>query len=279
VATVESGQFDFDFVVPRDIDYSYGPGRISAYAVSDSSDAHGAISDFIIGGVAEVFEVDNDPPVVDLFLNDTLFQDGGLSDANPLLLARLFDEGGINSSGVGIGHDIRVILDGESSQSVVLNDFYTSDLDTYKGGTVRYPFSALTDGMHTLSLAAWDVHNNKGSASIDFFVASDFETVLGEVFAFPNPSFAGFKFSIEHNQTCQEGKMNLEVFSSLGKLVHSAGYPWHVAGFQNEILQWDARNQATGTRVKAGVYVFRLTLQSESGSVAQYADQIVVLRP
>jgi hypothetical protein len=73
--------------------------------------------------------------------------------------------------------------------------------------------------------------------------------------------------------------MNLEVFSSLGKLVHSAGYPWHVAGFQNEILQWDARNQATGTRVKAGVYVFRLTLQSESGSVAQYADQIVVLRP
>ena len=279
VATVESGQFDFDFVVPRDIDYSYGPGRISAYAVSDSSDAHGAISDFIIGGVSEVFEVDNDPPVVDLFLNDTLFQDGGLSDANPLLLARLFDEGGINSSGVGIGHDIRVILDGESSQSVVLNDFYTSDLDTYKGGTVRYPFSALTDGMHTLSLAAWDVHNNKGSASIDFFVASDFETVLGEVFAFPNPSFAGFKFSIEHNQTCQEGKMNLEVFSSLGKLVHSAGYPWHVAGFQNEILQWDARNQATGTRVKAGVYVFRLTLQSESGSVAQYADQIVVLRP
>lgn len=279
VASVDAGQFAFEFVVPRDIDYDFGTGRISAYAVSDSTDAHGASNDFIIGGIAEDFTEDLDPPLVELFMNDTLFQSGGLTDSNPLLLARLYDEGGINSSGVGIGHDIRVILDEESSQSVVLNDFYTSNLNTYQGGTVRYPFSNLSDGPHSLSLTAWDVYNNKGTAAIDFIVASSFESVLGEVLAFPNPSSNGFGFSVEHNQVCQDGLMTLEVFSSQGMMVHSEQRPWHVSGFQNNEIRWDAHNQTSGNAVPAGVYVFRVTLQSETGSVVQYADQIVVLRP
>jgi hypothetical protein len=279
VASVQNGLFNFDFVVPRDIDYSFGQGRISAYAVSDSSDAHGATNDLIIGGVSEDYLEDLVPPLVELYINDTLFESGGLTDNNPLLLARLFDEGGINSSGVGIGHDIRVILDEESSQSVVLNDFYTSDLNTYQGGTVRYAFSDLEDGPHSLSLTAWDVYNNKGTGSIDFVVAADFEAALGEVLAFPNPSSNGFQFSIEHNQVCQEGTMTLEVFSSQGQMMHSAQFPWHVEGFKNNEVRWDALDQSTGSRVAGGVYLFRISLQAENGSVVQYADQIVVLRP
>jgi hypothetical protein len=279
VASVEDGQFNFDFVVPRDIDYSFGQGRISAYAVSDSTDAHGATNAFVIGGVSEDFVEDLDPPQVELYINDTLFESGGLTDDKPLLLARLYDAGGINSSGVGIGHDIRMILDEESIQSVVLNDFYTSDLNTYQGGTVRYAFSDLEDGPHSLKLTAWDVFNNKGTGSIDFVVASNFEAALGEVLAFPNPSSAGFQFSIEHNQVCQEGLMTLEVFSSQGRLVHSAQFPWHVEGFKNDEVHWDARNQSTGSQVAGGVYVFRVSLQAENGSIVQYADQIVVLRP
>ncbi len=279
VASVQNGLFNFDFVVPRDIDYSFGQGRISAYAVSDSSDAHGATNDLIIGGVSEDYLEDLVPPLVELYINDTLFESGGLTDNNPLLLARLFDEGGINSSGVGIGHDIRVILDEESSQSVVLNDFYTSDLNTYQGGTVRYAFSDLEDGPHSLSLTAWDVYNNKGTGSIDFVVAADFEAALGEVLAFPNPSSNGFQFSIEHNQVCQEGTMTLEVFSSQGQMMHSTQFPWHVEGFKNNEVRWDALDQSTGSRVAGGVYLFRISLQAENGSVVQYADQIVVLRP
>ena len=279
VASVQNGLFNFDFVVPRDIDYSFGQGRISAYAVSDSSDAHGATNDLIIGGVSEDYLEDLVPPLVELYINDTLFESGGLTDNNPLLLARLFDEGGINSSGVGIGHDIRVILDEESSQSVVLNDFYTSDLNTYQGGTVRYAFSDLEDGPHSLSLTAWDVYNNKGTGSIDFVVAADFEAALGEVLAFPNPSSNGFQFSIEHNQVCQEGTMTLEVFSSQGQMMHSTQFPWHVEGFKNNEVRWDALDQSTGSRVAGGDYLFRISLQAENGSVVQYADQIVVLRP
>ncbi len=279
VASVESGAFQFDFVVPRDIDFSFAEGRISCYAVSDSSDAHGASQDFVIGGISSEFQEDTTPPRVELFLNDTLFRSGGITNSYPMLLARVADEGGINAAGVGIGHDIKATLDGESSESIVLNDFYTADLNTYLSGTVRYPFEGLTTGPHQLELVVWDVQNNKGKAEINFEVFQDFESALGHVSAYPNPSTDVFQFSIEHNQACQSGTATLEVFSTAGQLVYRSDQPWEQEGFRSESLQWNSAGGAGGQSVPAGVYLFRLTLNTETGGVVQYADQIIVLRP
>ena len=62
--------------------------------------------------------------------------------------------------------------------SVVLNEFYASDLDTYQSGRVVYPLSDLEEGPHTLELKAWDVHNNSAKATLDFVVVSDLEVFL-----------------------------------------------------------------------------------------------------
>ena len=278
IASVESGVFQFEFVVPRDIDFSFGAGRISCFAVSDSSDAHGATQEFIIGGVSEDFEVDSTPPKVQLFLNDTLFRSGGMTHSHPVLLARIQDDGGINAAGAGIGHDIKATLDGESDQSMVLNSYYTSDLNTYISGTVRYPFESLESGSHFLELVVWDVQNNKGKASLEFEVYDDFVSALGQVFAYPNPSTDQFTFSMEHNQACQDGTVTLEVFSSDGHLVYSAMSPWQQEGFRSEPMTWNAQGSSSNPAVAAGVYVFRMTLQSETGGTVQYAEQIIVLR-
>tara|TARA_B110000503_G_scaffold143309_2_gene243971 strand:- start:4889 stop:5857 length:969 start_codon:yes stop_codon:yes gene_type:complete len=279
VASVDSGVFSFEFVVPRDIDFSFAEGRISCYAVSDSTDAHGASQAFVIGGISNDFEEDTTPPTVELFLNDTLFRSGGITHSHPMLLARVFDEGGVNAAGAGIGHDIKATLDGESSESILLNDFYTADLNTYVRGTVRYYFEDLEVGPHQLELVVWDVQNNKGKAEIDFQVVEDFESALGQVSAYPNPSADVFQFSLEHNQACQSGLATLEVFSSAGQLVYRAEQPWEQEGFRSESLRWDSTGGAASGAVPAGVYVFRLTLNTETGGVVQYADQIIVLRP
>ena len=47
----------------------------------------------------------------------------------PVLIAHLFDTNGINTVGNGIGHDIELIIDGDNANSIVLNDYYESDLD------------------------------------------------------------------------------------------------------------------------------------------------------
>ena len=82
----------------------------------------------------------------------------------PDLLALLYDENGVNTIGNGIGHDAIAILDENTTNPVVLNDYYESDIDSYQSGEIRYPFTELEDGLHTLSVKVWDVFNNSSEA-------------------------------------------------------------------------------------------------------------------
>ena len=148
LATVEAGEFEFRFIVPRDIDYTFGTGRISCYALSDEFDAHGFSEAFVIGGTTESPLEDLVGPQIELFMNDTLFRPGDVVHEDPWLFARVFDGSGINTSGNGIGHDVKAILDGDASHPFVLNEYFVSDLDTYQSGTIRFPFSQLEEG-HT----------------------------------------------------------------------------------------------------------------------------------
>ena len=53
-ASVVDGQFSFDMIVPKDISYNYGAGRICYYAydAENKYEAKGAYENFIIGVVA-----------------------------------------------------------------------------------------------------------------------------------------------------------------------------------------------------------------------------------
>ncbi len=44
-------------------------------------------------------------------MNDTLFNEGGITDTAPSLLALISDESGVNATGTGIGHDIIAWID------------------------------------------------------------------------------------------------------------------------------------------------------------------------
>jgi hypothetical protein len=180
-ASVINGDFTFKFVVPYDINYTVGTGRISYYGVANGIDAHGAGENFKIGDLLSTAELNTVGPEIALYMNDTTFVSGGLTNSEPLLLALLNDENGINTVGNGIGHDLTAIIDENSNNPIVLNDFYTSDTDTYKSGEVRYPFNDIEAGEHSLTLKAWDVHNNSSKMTLDFVVAESSEIALEHV--------------------------------------------------------------------------------------------------
>jgi hypothetical protein len=158
--SVTNGNFSFTFVVPKDIDYSFGPGRISYYAADGLNDANGFNESFIVGGTNPNAPIDGDGPKIDLYMNDNKFVAGSITNESPDLFGVLFDDNGINTVGNGIGHDLVAVLDENTEKSINLNDFYQSDLNSYQSGIVRYPFNKLSDGRHTLTLRAWDVYNN-----------------------------------------------------------------------------------------------------------------------
>ena len=278
MATVQNGTFSFEFIVPRDIDYTYGPGRVSLYALGEGVDAHGYTEAFMLGGTSDNPIDDDEGPLVSLYINDTLFQAGDVVHEDPWLVAKVFDESGINTSGTGIGHDAKAVLDGDVGNPIVLNDSFTADLDTYQSGTIRFPFSDLEDGLHELTVKVWDVANNSATESTHFVVASSLEVALLEVLAYPNPATDHVAFRVTGNQACRPAEVNLQVFDVRGGLVYEDAFLGEVLGFRDDVFQWDLK-PSRGSAVPPGVYVFRVTWRNETGDAAQYADKLVVVRP
>jgi hypothetical protein len=169
-ASVVNGYFDYSFIVPKDISLAYGNGKISHYANNNNDDASGFDTTFFIGGINPNALQDSEGPDVSVFLNEESFVSGGVTNNTPTLIAKIFDNSGINTVGSGIGHDITVYLDDNTSEPIVLNDYYTADLDTYQSGEVRYHFSDIEQGPHQLTFKVWDVNNNSSKQTIDFIV-------------------------------------------------------------------------------------------------------------
>ena len=135
-------------------------------------------------------------------MNDEKFYFGGCTNENPVLIVKLFDESGINTSGSGVGHDIVAILDGDETNPYVLNDYYVADLDSYQSGSFSYPLRKLSPGLHTLSLKAWDVYNNSSTKEIQFIVYDQNESLkLTNVLNYPNPFINYTEFWFNHNSS------------------------------------------------------------------------------
>ena len=276
-ASVVNGLFSFTFIVPKDIALNYGYGKISYYAFNDAIDAAGVDTSFIIGGIDPIGVLDNTGPEVDLFLNDDKFIDGGITDATPVLYAKIFDENGVNTVGNGIGHDLTAIIDENSSASINLNDYYSSDLDTYQSGSIRYELPELADGPHTLSLKVWDVNNNSSLTKVNFVVRASENGVISNLYNYTNPFTSSTKFMFEHNQSCDLLDVQIQVYTISGKVVKTINEKVQTQGFRTDGILWDGKDDY-GDQLARGVYVYRLALKTPDGILAQKTEKLVVLK-
>ena len=277
-ASVTNGDFSFSFMVPKDIDYQFGNGRISYYADNNANlDAHGYTSDIVIGGSADSFTADGNGPQLEIYMNDEKFVFGGTTNADPMLLVKLIDESGINTVGNGIGHDLTAILDDNTQNKVVLNDYYESELDNYKKGEVKYPFNKLTDGRHTLKVKAWDIQNNSAEDYTEFIVASDAKLALTHVYNYPNPFTTHTEFMFEHNRCCDDLNVSVQIYTVSGKLVKSIVQPVRSEGYRVDDIKWDGRDDY-GDAIGKGVYVYKLSVRDSEGQAAHKFEKLVLLR-
>jgi len=264
-ATVTNGSFNFTFIVPKDINYQVGKGRISLYADdSIAKDANGVNTSFLIGGSSNAIITDKTGPVIKPYLNDEQFVNGGLTNDNPLLLVELFDSSGINTVGTGIGHDIIAVLDGDEKNSVRLNDYYEAALNSYQSGQVRYQLSNLAEGPHILKIKAWDVFNNSGEAILDFTVAKARQLQISHVLNYPNPFTSKTTFWFEHNQPGQNLSVLINIFSVSGKLIRQIRKIVNTEGDRSNEIEWDGKD-ASNEKVGRGVYLYHIIVSSSAG--------------
>ena len=280
-ADVVNGQFSLSFVVPKDINYSVGIGKISLYAADTGhgTDANG-YQNSKVGGAYKGAPSDTKPPEISLFMDSEQFAFGGLTAQNTTLLARLQDESGINTTGAGIGHDITAIIDHDPSKLLTLNDTYVANVGDFTTGRVNNPYKALAPGPHSITLKAWDTYNNSAERTIEFVVAHDEKLALDHVLNYPNPFAHHTTFFFEHNQAGAEPDnldVQVQIFTVAGHLVRTLNSSVATTDGHSRSLSWDGRDDFDDPLAR-GVYVYRLTVRSQrTQTVASKYEKLVIL--
>lgn len=261
-ASIVNGLFEFEFVVPRDIQIPVGTGRVSLYASRNNvlEDHTGANLDLMIGGLNENAPEDNQGPLIRLFMNDESFVSGGITNDSPILIAKLEDENGINTAS-GIGHDIIAIIDGDEANPFVLNEYYQAEVDDFTQGTATYRLRDLEEGLHTLTLKAWDVYNNSSTMDIQFIVAGNNTLEISRILNYPNPFVNYTEFWFNHNRPFEPLEVQVQVFTVTGKVVWTKNQIITTDGFLSRDIVWDGRDDF-GDRIGKGVYVYKITVKS-----------------
>jgi hypothetical protein len=293
-ATVTNGIFNIEFVIPKDINFGPGKATIRLFAQANNGggssnnaqSAAGALPIRIAGSTGTIIR-DTTGPQIGLYLNDTTFKNGGITSENPILIAQLNDTSGINATGNGIGHDIVLVQNNDERNSIVLNSFFSTELNQYQRGEIRYQLATLPEGKYQLKLKAWDLVNNSNQALLDFTVVKKNQLRIAQVRNYPNPvrfnggliNGAQTIFAFEHNQPNTNLLVNIEIVNTSGALVKRIQQTVNTLGSRNIQISWDGSSE-TGSKYKPGIYFYRINISapvSPQLGTATTAGQIIML--
>ena len=280
-ASVTDGHFKADFIIPKDISYSGRRGRMTFYATSGTIDASGEYDRFTLSGKNPNAINDNAGPAISMYLNDKAFLNGSMVNQSPELVVNLSDPSGINTTGNGVGHDLTAQLTSpnQPDKTIVLNDFYTSNLNSYTSGKIQYRFNNLPQGNYHLNLRAWDVYDNPSQTSISFKVANSDHLTIRRVYNFPNPMNNETRFIIEHNEPGIPLDIHIRIYTLSGQPVAHIDKDGLITDAPYTSIQWSGRDD-DHDRLATGTYLYTVTVnaQTDSGKQTQSRiDKLVII--
>ncbi|MBI1780074.1 MAG: T9SS type A sorting domain-containing protein, partial [Sphingobacteriales bacterium] len=234
------------------------------------------VINIIIGGAGNNSVEDKDGPIIKAYLNDEKFVNGSITNANPILIVKLSDSSGINTVGTGIGHDIIATIDNNTNTFYNLNDFYEAEVDSYQKGTIRFQLPQLEEGVHTLTIKAWDVANNSTTYLLTFRVVKSGDLEITHVLNYPNPFTTHTQFWFEHNRPGENLQVNIRIMTITGKVVKSIHQTINTTGNRSTEIEWDGKDDF-GDKTGRGVYFYSIEVTTPDGKKARKLEKLVLL--
>ncbi len=268
--TVQNGNFKFTFMLPKDIKYNYGSGRMVFYAWDNENtnfEAQGYCEDFIVGGSSNDIEDVTAGPQVNMYLNHEGFISGAKVNETPVFIANVYDNYGINISSPTPGHDIMLVVDND--YSYVLNEYYEAKLDTYKEGTVNFQMPELPEGYYTLMFRVWNLYNISTVEYLDFQVVKNLSPELFSVICYPNPAVTETNILVRHDRKDEILSMTLDVYDITGKKI------WSETQNNSAVIKWNL-TKSTGEKVPPGVYIYRVSIKDGNKITSSKANKIII---
>lgn len=279
---VEKGKFSINVQMPSALADNYRPATLSLYAAStvkgDLREAVGLSRDVYAFGYDETTEADTEVPVIhSMTLNGDGFTNGGNVNENPLLMATVSDNVGLNLASAGIGKKMTLTIDGRET----LNDvsrYFTPDPVATSGamsGTIAYPLSGLTSGVRELRLRIWDIDGNFTDKTLICNVIEGLAPEIYEVYASSMTATSEAKFYVKHNRPDQMLKVKISVYNLLGTLIWSGESDARSNMGVSSPVVWDLKDNG-GTRVARGIYVYRAEVTAEGSTSTTASRKLAV---
>jgi hypothetical protein len=140
-------------------------------------------------------------------------------NANSNLYINLKDSSGIQTSGNSLGHDISLVIDGDAQSPIILNNYYTADVNTYQSGKIKYALPTLSIGAHQLIIKAWDLIGNSNRDTLNVIVPNSQTLAVKNLTNYPNPVRSSTQFSFEISQLRDANKSlnyTIEIYNNIG---------------------------------------------------------------
>ncbi|GAB4028464.1 type IX secretion system sortase PorU [Spirosoma koreense] len=279
-ALVQQGRFAVRFTMPKDINYSVGPGKLYLYAIrSDSSlTASGSSDSLLVGGSLLIDSVDTQPPVMQLAVVGGVAGPEAMYVTGPdvTLKINLADNKGINIARSGLGHELTAQLN--DLPAVVLNEYYVANGSDGRQGEVVFTFRNLAAGRYTIRSKAWDINNNSTEGALTIVVSDRPKLVVRSLRASPNPVATQTMLTAELNRSGEPLDWTLSVYDLNSRLINQQSGQCTDCGATLEVGSWNGLAQ-TGQAAPNGLYIVRLEVHSAAdGTVATGAGRLVLTK-
>ncbi|MBN1632546.1 MAG: type IX secretion system sortase PorU [Ignavibacteria bacterium] len=267
---ISNGKWHIEFIVPKDISYGSGSGKILAYFKDQINQGSGYNKRFVINGIDSNAAIDTTGPEITLFMDTRNFRSGDLVNQDTKIIADFYDESGINLTGT-TGHKIDGIINDEENNKLDLTQYYNTT-SGYQYGTLEYPLQNLIDGKYTLKVKAWDTYNNPSETEIIFQVKNNTALFVNNVTNYPNPFKENTSFIFQHNFDSPLSA-EIKIYTVGGKLIKEISRNNLLD--KNVIIEWDGRD-ADGDAIANGVYLYKIIIKTADGGFTNSSIQKIV---
>jgi hypothetical protein len=264
--SVNNGEFEAEFVVPKDISYENKNGKIIFYFFDLESDGLAFTNKIIVGGTDTTAVNDGEGPEIEIFFDNANYVSSYLVGPEPNLIVKLFDETGLNTTGTGVGHKLEGILNKNQGVPIDFTEFFIGELDAGgKQGEINYKFDKMNDGDYTIEVKAWDVFNNFSNEESFFTVVSTNDLVVRDVYNYPNPFSSSTAFTFQHNLT-RPIDVKVNVYTIAGRMIKQLEEKNIDQKFVK--VNWDGRDE-DGDQLGNGTYLYKLIVKTTDGEFTQ----------
>ncbi len=264
--SVNNGEFEAEFVVPKDISYENKNGKIIFYFFDLESDGLSFTNKIIVGGTDTTAVNDGEGPDIEIFFDNAAYISSYLVGPDPNLIVRLFDETGLNTTGTGVGHKLEGILNKNPGSPIDFTDYFVGELDAGgKKGEINYKFNKMNDGDYTIEVKAWDVFNNFSNEESFFTVVSTNDLVVRDIYNYPNPFSSNTSFTFQHNLS-RPVDVKINVYTIAGRMIKQLEEKNLDQKFVK--INWDGRDE-DGDQLGNGTYLYKLIVKTTDGEFTQ----------